>query len=384
MTPAARIEAAIGVLDAILSGAAVERVLTNWARANRFAGSGDRAAIRDHVYDALRQRRSLAALGGGETGRGLMLGLARSAGMDVPSLFTGQGHAPAPVQQDETGRAPTEAEARNLPDWLWPVFERSLGAEATAIALSLQSRAPVYLRVNLLKSNVAKAIAALAQDQIVAEPHNLAETALIIRDGARKVQTSKAYQDGLVELQDASSQAVIEALPLTAGMKVLDYCAGGGGKTLAMAAKTRGIVHAHDAFPDRMRDLPIRAKRAGAKVEGLSRPEKAGLFDLVLADAPCSGSGSWRRDPQGKWLLTEERLAEITTVQQNILDRISSLVRPGGWLAYATCSLLDIENDLQITAFLSRNGQFSIDRTAHFTPLSEGDGFFLAILRRSA
>jgi 16S rRNA (cytosine967-C5)-methyltransferase len=161
---------------------------------------------------------------------------------------------------------------------------------------------------------------------------------------------------------------------------VLDYCAGGGGKTLAMAARARLKLFAHDVDPRRMRDLPARAKRAGARVTLTEAPQ--GPFDLVLADAPCSGSGSWRRAPEGKWLLTPDRLAGVIAVQAQILDRIATLVAPGGVLAYATCSLLRAENEAQIAAFQARSPGWSLASQRRLTPLDGGDGFFVAVLRR--
>lgn len=382
MTPPARLAAAIALLDQILAGAPVEKALTTWGRANRFAGSGDRAAIRDLVYDALRCRRSFAALGGGEDGRGLILGGLRAAGVAPEALFTGEGHAPAPLGPRDTGCAP-EGDARfDLPDWLMAAFRDSLGDQAEAVALALRARAPVFLRVNLARSDLAGAMSALAAEGIDARPHPLAASALEVFEGQRRIQTSQAYLSGLVELQDAASQAVTEALPLRDGMRVLDFCAGGGGKALAMAARARLRLFAHDAAPQRLRDLPPRAKRAGALITLTDRPETLPAFDLVLADAPCSGSGSWRRDPQGKWLLTPERLTAITAVQDQILDRIAGLIRPGGMLAYATCSLLHQENEARIEAFISRSAGFNCLSSQRFTPLQGGDGFFLACLQR--
>ncbi|WP_103256123.1 RsmB/NOP family class I SAM-dependent RNA methyltransferase [Tabrizicola aquatica] len=380
MTPAARAAAAIAVLDRVLAGEAAEKALTNWGRASRYAGSGDRAAVRDLVYDALRQRRSAAALGGSETGRGLVLGLLRAGGQEA--LFTGEGHAPQPPGPDEAGRSPMGAEALDLPDWLLPEMERALGDRLAPVAQAMQARAPVFLRVNLARGDVAAAVAALAGEGIEARPHALAPTALEVVAGARKVQTSAAYLEGLVELQDASSQAVVVALPLADGMRVLDQCAGGGGKTLAMAARAKLRLWAHDAAPRRMADLPERAKRAGAKVTLTERPEATAPYDLVLVDAPCSGSGSWRRDPEGKWRLTPDRLGELRAVQAAILDRAAAMVAPGGWLAYATCSLLEVENGDQTAAFLARTPGWRLDAERRFTPLEGGDGFYLALLAR--
>jgi 16S rRNA (cytosine967-C5)-methyltransferase len=380
MTPGARAAAAIAVLDRVLAGEAAEKALTNWGRASRFAGSGDRAAVRDLVYDALRQRRSAAASGGSETGRGLVLGLLRAAGQE--GLFSGEGHAPAPPVATEAGWVPQGAEALDLPDWLLPEMERSLAERLPPVAAAMRARAPVFLRVNLARGDVAAALAALATEGIEARPHALADTALEVVAGARKVQASRAYLEGLVELQDASSQAVAAALPLADGMRVLDHCAGGGGKTLAMAARAELRLWAHDAAPRRMADLPDRARRAGVKVMLAERPEATAPYDLVLVDAPCSGSGSWRRDPEGKWRLTPERLAELQGVQAAILDRVAPMVAPGGWLAYATCSLLEVENGDQTAGFLARHPGWRLDSERRFTPLDGGDGFYLALLRR--
>ena len=211
----------------------------------------------------------------------------------------------------------------------------------------------------------------------------ISKNALAVTEGARKIQNTECYASGLVELQDASSQAVVEALPLSDGLRVLDHCAGGGGKALAMAARAKLRLFAHDIDPRRMRDLPERAKRAGAKVTLVDNPEKSAPYDLILTDVPCSGSGSWRRDPQGKWALTEDRLTEILDLQRGILDRVAPMVAPKGVLAYATCSLLLEENEGQVADFLSRSKDWRLIETKRFSPLQGGDGFFLALLTRN-
>jgi 16S rRNA (cytosine967-C5)-methyltransferase len=380
MTPSARLAAAIEVLDRILAGAPAERALTNWGRASRFAGSGDRAAVRDIVFDALRRRRSAATLGGGLTGRGLVLGLSRDAGQEA--LFSGVGHAPLPPGPEEEGRAPSEAEALDVPDWLLPKLRESLGADTEAVLLAMRNRAPVFVRVNLRKATLASAAAALAGEGITATPHALAPACLELGGQVRKLQTSSAYLEGWVELQDASSQAVVEALPLADGMRVLDHCAGGGGKSLAMAARADVQLFAHDIAPQRMADLPRRADRAGVDVTLTAAPEENGPYDLVLVDAPCSGLGSWRRDPEGKWALTPERLAELVDLQARILQRAAGMVRPGGCLAYATCSMLRDENADQVTGFLAKAAGWTLERSLALTPLTGGDGFFLATFKR--
>ncbi|MCV2881244.1 RsmB/NOP family class I SAM-dependent RNA methyltransferase [Actibacterium sp. XHP0104] len=388
MTPAARISAAIEVLDGVLAGDAAEKLLTTWGRQNRFAGSKDRAAIRDHVYDALRCRRSFAALGGAETGRGLMLGACRAGGVDPASLFTGQGHAPAPLSAEEAALDLTpddlpEAVALDCPDWLSGPLRDSLGDDFAPVMQALRHRAPVFLRVNLRKTTRDQAQVILQNEGIATRPHPLSPTALEVTENPRRVQTSAAYRDGLVELQDAASQAITDMLPLVDDMRVLDLCAGGGGKTLAMAGRAQARFFAHDVAPQRMRDLPERATRAGVKVTLLQadEPESSRAFNLVLADVPCSGSGAWRRSPEGKWRFDRAALERLVQTQARILDRAAALVAPGGHLAYATCSLLRAENADQIAAFQAR-AAFRLVETRRLTPLDGADGFFVAILMR--
>lgn len=382
MTPAARAAAAIAVLDRILGGEPAEQALTNWGRASRFAGSGDRHAVRDLVYDALRCKRSFAALGGGMTGRGLVLGGLRAAGQDPATLFTGEGHAPAQITTADAGRSPDRAEALDVPDWVLAKLEAALGPDLDPTLLALRHRAPVFLRVNARKADLATAQQRLGQDGIATQSVAGLTLGLEVTENARKIQNSAAFSEGLVELQDASSQAVVEALPLRDGMRVLDHCAGGGGKTLAMAGRAGIRLFAHDAAPQRLRDLTPRAARAGVKVRLTQTPEETAPYDLVLTDVPCSGSGSWRRDPMGKWALTEARLTQLSAVQAEILDRAALMVGPKGVLAYATCSLLGEENEEQIAGFLARHAGWTCRAQQRFSPLSGGDGFFLALLSR--
>jgi 16S rRNA (cytosine967-C5)-methyltransferase len=383
MTPAARVAAAIGLLDRIIAGTPAEQALTNWARGSRFAGSGDRAAVRDLVFEALRQRRSAAALGGSETGRGLLIGLWRARGADPAEVFTGGPYGPAPLTEAERATPPgplSETVALDCPEWLAPRLRVSLGADFAPVMALLRHRAPLFLRVNSARATPASAIAALAADGIAAHPDPLAPTALCVTAGASGVRRSAAFMEGLVEVQDAASQAVVAALPLGKGDRVLDFCAGGGGKTLAIAARTGEQVAAHDADPARMADLPVRAARAGARVR-LLPPGRvpAATFDLVLADAPCSGSGAWRRNPEGKWRLDPETLERRMADQDAVLDAAARAVRPGGVLAYVTCSLLEDENGARVRAFASRSG-WRLRAEQRFTPLQGGDGFYLALL----
>ncbi|MFP7673061.1 RsmB/NOP family class I SAM-dependent RNA methyltransferase [Marivita sp. S0852] len=382
MTPAARWAAAAQIMDQISAGSPAEKALTNWARQSRFAGSKDRAAIRDHVFDILRCWRSVAALSGGETGRHLVLGRLRQTGVDATSVFTGEGYALPPLTPDElaAGRPPEGAETADMPDWVFDILWNDLGDKAHSIAEVLRSRASVFLRVNTLKSDVASAQAALADALITTRRHPLSETALEVVENPRRIAQSSAFLSGLVELQDVASQAVVEALPLSRGMRVLDYCAGGGGKTLAMAARLAGPVDAYDHNSGRMADLMPRAERAGAHITCVRLPR--GPYDLVLADVPCSGSGSWRRAPEAKWRLTQTALDAVTKTQAEILDKVAPLVGPSGVLAYATCSVLSCENEHQIKGFLDRHPDWKCHIQRRFDLQDGGDGFFLAILTR--
>lgn len=384
MTPAARLATAAGLLDEIAAGCPAEKALTRWARKSRFAGSKDREAVRDAVFDVLRMWRSCAARGGGETGRALILGLLLERGEDPDLVFTGEGHAPAPLAPDERMaiRDPTRREALDLPDWLLPDLEASLGADLPGIAALLRRRADLFLRWHAGRTTADDAIAALAEDGVVAEPHPLAPTALRVVEGQRALRRARAYTGGLVEVQDAASQAVCAALQVGPGVRVLDLCAGGGGKGLALAARGAEVT-AHDVAPARMRDLPDRATRAGTPIRIATPETLAGLprFDLVVADVPCSGSGAWRRQAEAKWRLSRAGLDDLLRVQADLLLRAASHVGAGGRLAYVTCSLLEAENAAQIDRFLAAQpGRWRQERRLHLTPRAGGDGFFLALL----
>jgi len=385
VTPAARIAAAIGILDDWLEGASVEKLLTNWGRQNRFAGSKDRAAIRDHVFAALRCRRSFAALGGAETGRGLMLGLVRACGGDPGALFSGQGYGPAPLDALERRTPPALNDlplevACDCPAALAPVLRQSLGPDFAPVMEALRRRAPVFLRANLRRATREAAALALAEEGIETAPHALSPTALEVLGEARGLRRTRAWEEGLVELQDAASQAVSDRMPVVPGARVLDLCAGGGGKTLALAGRAEARFYAHDAAPERMRDLPERAARAGVEVRLLAVPEAEAPFDLVLCDVPCSGSGAWRRSPEAKWRTTRDDLDRLVGVQAAILDRAAGLVAPGGRLAYVTCSLVAAENGAQVRSFLASRPGWRVEEECRLTPLDGGDGFFTALL----
>ncbi len=382
-------QAAIEVLDDWLDGRRADAALTAWGRAHRFAGSGDRAAIRDHVFDAIRCRRSFAALGGAETGRGLMLGAVRARGADPAAIFGAGPHAPAPLGPGEAaaGQIPSDPGTRlDAPDWLLPVLRDSLGPGFEAALAAGQARAPVFLRVNLNRAARPEAVALLAEEGIAARPCDHVATALEVVDGARRIARSRAYADGRVEVQDAHSQAVTADLRVPAD--TLDFCAGAGGKALALAALAPPgtALHAHDADPARMRDLPDRARRAGAEIRILTSGElpAAPAYDLVLCDAPCSGSGTWRRDPEAKWRLDHNGLNAILQQQRAVLDAAGRLVRPGGRLVYVTCSVLRPENEDQVAAWLDGRAGWRLEAERRWPVGPGGDGFFRAILVRDA
>lgn len=388
MTPAARVQTAIELLEPILEGAPAERVLTQWARKSRFAGSKDRAAIRDHVFDVLRRRNSAALSGGGQTPRALMIGLLRLQGIDLDSIFTGAPYAPealTPAERDLRDATETV----DIPDWIVPDLQSSLGADFVEIEQRLKARAPVVLRVNLRKTDREKAKASLLAEGITCEDHPASDTALEVQDGARKIRNSAAYRSGEVELQDAASQAAIEMLSQANSSKdfgkVLDYCAGGGGKLLAMAGRFSGHFFAYDANSARLRDLPDRCQRAGVKARVLSTKDVAqkAPFDLVFCDVPCSGSGTWRRDPDGKWKLDRTTLDNTLKIQREILSEAHEFVRDGGYLAYATCSLLASENSEQIGQFLSDHPSWTLHYQKSWTPLDGCDGFYAALLQKT-
>jgi 16S rRNA (cytosine967-C5)-methyltransferase len=386
MTPGARVAAAIAVIDQIKRGTAAEKALTAWARSSRFAGAKDRAAVRDHVFDVLRARRSL----GDGDGRSLMQRLALREGWALPDLFSGIGHAPAPLSAAEEAALKTpltrdEAAACDVPDWLWPHWQDSLQVAAATVAQAQQGRADVFLRVNRQQASVDEAMARLAQEEIATLPHPTIAGCLRVTENPRRVKTSQAYLEGWIELQDASSQFAIAAVPLAQSDRVLDYCAGGGGKALGFADRAQAGVFAHDIDPRRMVDLPQRAKRAGVQVTTLppGKCDQAAPFDVVFCDAPCSGAGTWRRTPDAKWRLTEQGLEGLMQSQDEVLAAAAPLVADGGLLVYATCSVLDCENEERIDVFLSKNPDWSKLRAEQVLPSMDGDGFFFAFLERA-
>lgn len=405
MTPAARTAAAIELLAAIEAAPArpADAVANDFFRARRFIGSGDRRAVSERVWRVLRTHRRLTWwLGGRPTPRllvaaSLLLDGGRYA--EIAETFSGARFAPTRLLPSEQatlrrlegreldhGSMP-DAVRLEVPDWLLPRIDP---AELRA----LLEPAPLDLRVNLLKTTREEARAALAAEGIEATPTPLSPWGLRI-EGRRQVTTGPAFRSGLVEIQDEGSQLVAGLVDARPGMRVADLCAGAGGKTLAlaMAMRNRGQIVACDTSAVRLDGAVRRLRRAG--VHNVERhvlepgdkwvKRRGGSFDRVLVDAPCTGTGTWRRNPDARLRLTESDLAELLPKQATILDQAAPLVRIGGRLVYATCSLLSEENEAQVTAFLVRHPGFTRGEVLVLTPARHGtDGFFAAVLERLA
>jgi len=392
MTPNARYAASVDILERILTGEPAEKTLTNWARSNRYAGSKDRAAVRDIVFDCLRRKRSLMHLAGFDGSRGLVAGHILAAGQAVGDVFTGERFAPEilstteQISLDRLNEVPSDAVRLDVPDWILPKLRESLGDAFEANLCALQTRAPLDLRVNQKKANVVEVQQSLAKDDIETISVTIAPNVLRVTRNPRRVALSAAYRDGLVEIQDAGAQAIVAELPLDGVKTVLDYCAGGGGKTLAVAASMGGDARfeAYDQNKARMNDLPARAKRAGVSVRTLQvdpvLTDKT--YDLVMLDVPCSGTGAWRRNPDGKWRFTDADLHDLQEVQARILNAAQKLVASGGVLAYITCSLLFDENEAQVAAFLTDHKVWRTIKSKRFNCGTDTDGFFLTLFEK--
>lgn len=404
--------------------------LADWGRRHRFAGSGDRAAIGTLVYDALRRKLSLAAQMGDDSPRALALAAARRAfGLsadDIAKLADGSPHAPAPLSAGESARlaagvpdtAPNHVTA-DVPEWLMPSFARAFGDSAVVQGQAMSERAPVDLRANALKATRDKVLAALANFGAGTTEHSPLGVRIPAPKGASRsphVEAEASHGKGWFEVQDEGSQ--IAALLSGAGPRrqVLDLCAGAGGKTLAMAAamQNSGQIYAYDRDKGQLRPIFARLKRAGVRnVQVMDGGDEAALlalgprFDVVLVDAPCSGSGTWRRKPDAKWRLKPDALAKRQEEQRAVLAMASGLVKPGGRLCYVTCSVLPQENVDQVSWFKETYPQFlplaygevwrdaigrdappsadGSNETLLLTPHSHGtDGFFVAVLTKQA
>jgi 16S rRNA (cytosine967-C5)-methyltransferase len=390
MNPGARVQAAIDVLYAVIAavragGAPADRVLADWFKPRRFAGSGDRRAVRDLVYAAIRACGEVP-----ETGRSAMLRVAQGDPA-IAALFDGSRHGPEPIRDGEA-----VATGGVAPLWLAGRLAASGidGVEARA----LLERAPLDVRINPLREG---AVALPDGGVPTIAPHGLRFAP------GTAIEQSAAHQAGLIEVQDAGSQLAAHAVGARGGEVVIDLCAGAGGKTLALAADmaNHGTLIACDTDRTRLSRLAPRAERAGVRIsetilldparEAQALASWAGKADAVLVDAPCSGTGTWRRNPEARWRLTPAQLDRYTAVQSHLLDVAAGLLAPFGRLIFVTCSLLDAEGADQVSAFLARHPDFRAEPPGlpagrprgqgwRLTPShDETDGFFIARLSRS-
>ncbi|MCA3629705.1 MAG: RsmB/NOP family class I SAM-dependent RNA methyltransferase [Methylobacterium sp.] len=435
MTPSARLSAAIALLDEILDRKRpLGPALADWGKANRYAGSGDRNAIGNLVHDTLRVKASaqwiMGLRGETESGRCALIGMLRLLrGMAVEAiaaLFTGERFAPAPLSEAEQASlqaadlsdAPTHIRG-NYPEWLDAELARSFGETRVDEAAALASRAPVDARANALKLIRLKAMEALGH--LEPEATRYSPYGLRFKPNAEGrapyLQAEPAFIKGAVEIQDEGSQLASLLAGAKPGMQVLDFCAGGGGKTLAMAAEmnNRGQIFATDNDARRLAPIHERLTRAGVRNVQVRSPkgkepaqlhDLAGKCDLVLVDAPCTGTGTWRRHPDAKWRLRPNALEMRREEQRAVLDEAKRSVKPGGRLVYITCSLLDAENGAQGKAFLAANPDFKVldpaanaraaglDAIGRYCDVSglgllltphrtDTDGFFICVLTRS-
>jgi 16S rRNA (cytosine967-C5)-methyltransferase len=431
MTPAARVAAAIEVLADIEARRrpAVD-ALKDWGLARRFAGSGDRAAIAGLVYDALRRKSSSAWLMGDSSPRAVAIGaLKQLRDLDeagISALFSGEGHAPAALSEAERERlgsgdlsgAPDHVRG-DYPEWLAAAFAESCGDDAVAEGRALAGRAPVDLRVNTLKGGRDRALVALAH--LEAQPTPLSPVGIRVplrADGRGPALSAEpAYVKGQVEVQDEGSQLAALLSGAKPEMQVLDLCAGAGGKTLALAAmmENHGQIYATDDDGRRLTPIYDRLARAVVRNVQVRAPrgeremlaDLAGRCDVVLIDAPCTGSGAWRRNPDAKWRVRPGALEQRIKDQNETLERAAGYVKRGGHLVYVTCSLLKAENEDRIAAFLAAHDAFLPLEAAHwasacglpalaaqasslgagfrFSPLRTAtDGFYVAPLTRAA
>ena len=434
MTPAGRLAAAIEVLQQVLERhRPVRTALKAWGDGARYAGSKDRAWVSGLALDALRHRRSLAWMMGADGPRAIALGVLRFTWgwpvEQVAEAAAGEPHGPGVLAPEEAGalvqprilqEAPTAVQG-DYPDWLEAPLERVFGQARAEEAAALASRAPVDLRVNGLKGEAERVLKLLAP--LGAEASGVMVNALRIAapaaaDRVAPVESLPEFAKGWFEVQDLGSQIAAAAAGQIKGRQVVDLCAGGGGKTLALAAAmaNTGQLYAYDTDVRRLSEVVNRGQRAGVRnlqVRSPIDPDPLhgleGRMDLVFVDAPCTGSGVWRRHPDAKWRLTLDQLERRRAEQQAVLALARPLVKPGGRLVYVTCSLLAEENEDQVKAFLAEpgfapvsaldvvaaSGLATLEGLEHLAGAltSEGflrlsprstasDGFFIAVLER--
>jgi 16S rRNA (cytosine967-C5)-methyltransferase len=431
MTPGARVSAAIEVLaDIEARKRPAAEALKDWGTSHRFAGSGDRAAIGNLVFDALRTRASSAYGVGEDSPRAVVLRTLVTSWQMTPeqiaALADGSRHAPEPLS--EAGLAglsrqlPVDAPAYvkgDYPEWLASEFERTFGSHAAEEGAALAKRAPVDLRVNTLKAPRDMVLKALRRFDAQPTSHSPIGVRILQGPGPARsphIEAEPGHGKGWYEVQDEGSQAATLLSGAKPKEQIIDLCAGAGGKTLGLAAQMRntGQLYAYDADRLRLRPIFERLKRAGVRnaqvlpagdAEALAKLK--GKMDLVLIDAPCTGSGVWRRRPDAKWRLSPQMLEARIAEQQAVLEEGAALVKAGARLAYITCSVLPQENRDQVATFLGRHPEFKLvpwrqlweqaldapavasadgsEDTLLMTPLSHGtDGFFVALMQRQA
>ena len=391
MTPAARVQAAIDILDSVTAsarddGPPADTIVAAYFKTRRYAGAKDRRAVRELAYRAIRHAGELPP-----TGRSAMLGLA-AADPEVAAGFDGSAHGPPTI-----GAKEHSAKASLLPRWIEPELSPLVKAGELG---ALVMRAPLDLRVNFARTTREEMLAEFAGST----PTPLSPWGIRLPADSR-VDQHPAFLDGRVEVQDEGSQLVALACRAAPAMRIVDLCAGAGGKALALAAATHNAVEliACDTNRQRLQRLAPRADRAGAAIamrllnapkEAEALADLAATADIVLVDAPCSGSGTWRRSPEGRWRITPGRLERVAALQAHILDLAAPLVKPGGALVYAVCSILSREGADQVAAFLGRHSgwqaQDALDGMGRvegpgrlLTPgHDETDGFFVARLIR--
>lgn len=430
MKPGGRLQAAIEVLEDVEARKRpVAEALKDWGRNHRFAGSGDRSAIGNIVYDALRKRASHAWKMGDDTPRALAIAALAfdwNKNADaLQALFAEDNHSPAALSEGEIAsiKAASLADAPlwvrgDIPEWVAPAFEESFEDEALLEAKAFAQRPPVDIRVNSLKSSIDKVEKELSRFK----PKRVALSKDCLRFPAGKgdyrqpnVQGDPAFRKGFYEIQDQGSQIVSRLIFPQAGEQVLDYCAGGGGKTLAMAAQmqNKGQIYAYDMDASRLAPIVDRLTRAGVRNAQTRTPNDGALDDLmgrmdrVVVDAPCTGTGTWRRRPETKWKLSPDQLEKRVEEQQLALAQARLFVKPGGYLVYITCSVLPAENEDQIYQFIANNPDFELVSAGEvwqdiygfdapkpwssdmmsvtLTPAStQTDGFFFCVMERRA
>ncbi len=425
MTPAGQLAAAIDLLGLIEADPRpADAVANHFFRTRRFIGGGDRRAVSTLVWGVLRTRRHLGWWMDynrvPHTPRMLLAAQALFSGQTpgkIASAFVSGRYGPAPLEPEEfalleklstrTLEHPDMPEAVKfeVPDWILPKLRAQFGPTLAAEMHAMNEPAPLDLRVNLLKGTREEAMLALAGEGLRAEPTAYSPWGLRLKN-RQSVTTGKAFQTGLVEIQDEGSQLIALALDAQPGMRVADFCAGAGGKTLAIAMgmANKGHIVACDVSEPRLDGAIKRLRRAGvhnAERHLLEPGDKwvkrqEGKFDRVLVDAPCTGTGTWRRNPDARTRLAEQDLAELTVKQAEILDRAQKLVKPGGKLVYATCSVLQDENEAQTEAFMVRHPTFKPlpleapealrgSPVLRLSPARHGtDGFFAAVMVRQS